>query len=96
MSVATKRILYPYEEASELLGLPSVQALRDLVFKGRGPTPTRIGRRVLFTYADLENWALSHRSPDRAAPGGETSTIPQVARGRGRPSVRDRQASGRA
>lgn len=84
MTHAPTRLLYPYEEAAILLGLPSVQALRDLVHRGRGPVPTRIGRRVLFTPADLSAWIEAHRAPPLASPPPEPLTSCQRRR-RGRP-----------
>lgn len=90
---APTRLLYPYEEAASLLGLPSVQALRDLVHRGNGPVPTRIGRRVLFAPADLAAWVEAHRAP--AAP--LVPMTPSAARRRrGRPSVAERQTAAQA
>jgi hypothetical protein len=84
------KILYTYGEAAELLGLRSAQALRDLVYKNRGPIQTRIGARVLFAYADLAAWAAAHRDIAPPRPSEEVPT-PGQGRRRGRPSVADRQ-----
>ena len=86
-----QKILYSYAEAAGLLGLPSPQALRDLVYKNRGPIQTRIGARVLFAYTDLLVWASAHRdiTPMPTSAGAET-TAPGK-RCRGRPSVADHQ-----
>lgn len=83
------KILYSYPEAADMLGLPSVQALRDLVYKRQGPLPTRIGRRVRFAHRDLVAWADSHRD----APVAISGSAP--VRRRGRPTVAERQATGR-
>lgn len=82
------QILYSYSEAAGLLGLPTAQALRDLVYKGRGPVATRIGARVLFAYADLTAWAAAHRD---IAPASPLQQANSPLRKRGRPSVADRQ-----
>lgn len=88
---ATKPLLYTYQQAATLLGLTSVQALRDLVFRGKGPVATRIGRRVFFTPADLQEWVDSHRDvPRNASEIEHHSTVALPARRRGRPSVRER------
>ena len=39
----------------------SVGALQDLVYKGRGPVATRIGRRTFFAVKDLEAFVDAHR-----------------------------------
>jgi hypothetical protein len=45
-----------------MLGLTE-QALRDLVWKNRGPVVTEIGRRRMFALADLEDFVARHRRP---------------------------------
>lgn len=87
--VAKSRLLYPYAEAAALLGLPSTQALRDLVYRGQGPVTVRVGRRVSFAAADLQAWVAAHRAPHQPI---ATVELPKAARRRGRPSVKDRQA----
>lgn len=39
----------------------SPAALRDLVYKGRGPVTVKIGRRTFFTHQDLEAFVAKHR-----------------------------------
>lgn len=84
-----QKLLYTYPEAASLLGLPSTQALRDLVYKNRGPIQTRIGSRVLFAHVDLVAWAAAHRDT-AGSPPSDSVTFRQGRR-RGRPSVVDRQ-----
>jgi len=55
MKAEFEKLLWNYEEAAQSLSL-TVQALRDLVYKGRGPKVTRMGRRVLFRPADVASW----------------------------------------
>lgn len=86
------RLLYSYTEAAQLLGLPSVQALRDLVYKGRGPRGVNIGRRVMFRADDLEAFVESLRSDQPPLPPTIVQTSPISKRRPGRPSVRERQA----
>ncbi|WP_224705112.1 helix-turn-helix domain-containing protein [Devosia aquimaris] len=88
---ATNPFLYTYQQAATLLGLKTVQALRDLVFRGKGPVPTRIGRRVFFTPADLQAWVDAHRDvPCNGDAIVHNPTASAHARRRGRPSVRER------
>ena len=93
------RLAYSYAEAARILGLGSVQALRDLVYKGVGPKLTRVGvsgRRVLFAHADLIDWLVQHRDSTPLQPVSPTlnSACSQSARRRrGRPSVADRQTA---
>lgn len=54
------RLLYDYDGAAEMLSM-SPGALRDLVYKGRGPIATKIGRRTFFSYKDLETFVDAHR-----------------------------------
>ncbi|HVZ02069.1 MAG TPA: helix-turn-helix domain-containing protein, partial [Dongiaceae bacterium] len=54
------QLLLNYEQAAAALAL-SRAALRDLVYKGRGPVVTRIGRRTLFAVSDLEDFVERHR-----------------------------------
>lgn len=46
-------LLYDYKRAAGALSM-SRSALRDLVYKGRGPRITKIGRRTFFARCDLE------------------------------------------
>ena len=66
-SAVSLRLLLSYEEAAAALAL-SRAALRDLVYKGRGPIVTKIGRRTLFSIADLEAFIEEHREISRPAP----------------------------
>jgi len=54
------RLLYDYDGAAEMLSM-SAGALRDLVYKGRGPVTTKIGRRTFFAYKDLESFVEDYR-----------------------------------
>ena len=56
------KILLDYKGAAEALSLTE-QALRDLVYKGRGPTVTKIGRRCMFALTDLHEFVQRHRRP---------------------------------
>lgn len=49
------KLLWNYEETAHHLSL-TVQALRDLVYKGRGPKVTRIGQRAMFRPVDVKDW----------------------------------------
>lgn len=51
----SNKLLWDYKETAQNLSL-TVQALRDLVYKGRGPKVTRIGQRVMFRPADVRTW----------------------------------------
>jgi hypothetical protein len=82
------KLLYSYADAAALLGLKSVQSLRDLVYRKQGPTRTIVGRRVLFAFGDLALWAESHREIIAHV----NDDLPPKRRGR--PSVRDRQQAG--
>lgn len=54
------RLLLDYEAAAVALSM-SRGALRDLVYKGRGPVVTKIGRRTFFAVRDLEEFIADHR-----------------------------------
>ncbi|GAB5470396.1 MAG: hypothetical protein Kilf2KO_34260 [Rhodospirillales bacterium] len=55
-------LLLDYEGAARALSM-SRAALRDLVYKGRGPTVTKIGRRTFFAVTDLEAFIEKRREP---------------------------------
>lgn len=55
MAYPTRPLLLDYDSAARCLSL-SKQALRDLVYKGRGPKVTKIGRRVFFKPGDIEEF----------------------------------------
>lgn len=56
----SEKLLWTYEEASARLSM-SEQALRDVVYKGRGPDFIRVGRRVFFRPDDVMRWIDSLR-----------------------------------
>lgn len=60
MNENTHKLQYDYKGAAALLSL-SPAALRDLVYKGRGPVTVRIGRRTFFAYKDLEAFIEQQR-----------------------------------
>lgn len=76
-------LLLDYQSAAKALSL-SPAALRDLVYKGRGPVATRIGRRTFFALADLEAFVEAHREPSVTAMPTEKNS---AKRKRGRPTV---------
>lgn len=78
-------LLYDYERAANALSL-SRAALRDLVYKGRGPRITKIGRRTFFAPADLEAFVEALRANSAAA---EQPIRRNKGRSRGRPSLAD-------
>jgi hypothetical protein len=75
------QLLLNYEQAATALSL-SRAALRDLVYKGRGPVVTRIGRRTLFAVSDLEEFIGQHREVPRFAPANEDNRPRRSRRGR--------------
>ncbi|MGA7178923.1 MAG: helix-turn-helix domain-containing protein [Thiobacillaceae bacterium] len=81
-------LLLDYEGAAKALSL-SRAALRDLVYKGRGPRTTRIGRRTLFAVKDLEAFVDQHREP---APMQAPPAVRERARRRGRPTIAEQMA----
>lgn len=87
MSVHTP-LLLDYENAAAVLGL-SRPALRDLIYKRRGPATVNIGRRTRFAYKDLEAWVDQHRKPTASLP-----VVEMPKRKRGRPSIADQIARG--
>ena len=82
------KLLLDYEEAARALSLTRA-ALRDLVYKGRGPSVTRIGRRTFFAIKDLEEFIDRHR---QRAPPMTTPELPLAKRARGRPTIAQRMA----
>ncbi|WP_374834307.1 helix-turn-helix domain-containing protein [Paenochrobactrum pullorum] len=81
-------LLLNYDDAAKKLGL-SRPALRDLVYKRRGPATINIGRRTMFAYKDLEIWVDGLRKP---AP--QPANIDMPKRKRGRPSIADKMLRG--
>ncbi len=55
-------LLLDYERAAKALGMTE-GALRNLVWKNKGPVVTEIGRRRMFALSDLQDFIASHRSP---------------------------------
>lgn len=54
------KLLLDYPAAAAALSM-SRGALRDLVYKGRGPVVTKIGTRTFFAVNDLERFVERHR-----------------------------------
>jgi hypothetical protein len=74
------KLLLNYKDAADALGLTE-QALRDLVWKNRGPVVTEIGRRRLFAFSDLEDFVARHRRPP-APPDSSSEAFPRRRRAR--------------
>jgi hypothetical protein len=81
-------LLLDYEAAASALSL-SRAALRDLVYKGRGPAVTKIGRRTFFAVKDLEAVIDRHRE---CAPRLEAPAPAPAKRRRGRPTIAEQMA----
>lgn len=88
MNNECRPILLNYDDAAKTLGLTR-PALRDLVYKGRGPTIVKLNKRTMFAYKDLEAWVDQHRQPSPNLP-----TVEKPKRKRGRPSIADNIAMG--
>lgn len=87
----TQVLLLDYEGAAKALSL-SRAALRDLVYKGRGPRVTKIGRRTFFAVKDLEVFIDRHREPVLVQNPPPAIERP---RKRGRPTIAEQMAAGR-
>ena len=61
----------PTREAANYLGL-SHRTLEGMRCRGGGPAFLKLGRRVLYRQADLDQWALSNRRHSTSDPGLET------------------------
>ena len=85
----TLKLLLDYEEAAAALSL-SRAALRDLVYKGRGPVVTKIGRRTFFAVRDLEDFVEQHRQPQSVRLPDDG--LPAKKRKRGRPTKAEQVA----
>ncbi|MCP5366705.1 MAG: helix-turn-helix domain-containing protein [Hyphomicrobiales bacterium] len=81
--IASPILLLDYDGAAKALSM-SRAALRDLVYKGRGPRAVRIGRRMFFALKDLEEFVDQHRE-GVPVPTRETPVPPR--RKRGRPTI---------
>ena len=75
-------LLLDYDNAARLLGMTRA-ALRDLVYRHRGPATVKLGRRTLFAYRDLEAWStrtaclpLRLRLPTSRSESGEGRASP--------------------
>lgn len=53
-------LLLDYNRAASALCMTR-GALRDLVYKGRGPVVVKIGTRTFFAVKDLEAFVVAHR-----------------------------------
>jgi hypothetical protein len=85
-------LLLDYDGAAKALSM-SRAALRDLVYKGRGPRVTKIGRRTFFAVKDLEAFIDCHRE------GGSAQTTGRLVthkRKRGRPTLAEQMAFGKS
>ena len=83
MAFQKEKLLFDYDGAAEALSLTRA-ALRDLVYRGRGPRVTKIGRRTFFARRDLEDFVAAHRAAlkPHCAPADQLKR-----RKRGRPSI---------
>ena len=81
-------LLLDYDGAARALSM-SRPALRDLVYKGRGPRVTKIGRRTFFAVKDLEAFIDRHREPAATQP---MSPMIERTRKRGRPTIAEQMA----
>lgn len=81
-------LLLDYQSAAKALSL-SPAALRDLVYKGRGPIVTRIGRRTFFALKDLEAFVEAHRLS--SSQPNATHAV-NTKRKRGRPTIAEQMA----
>ena len=71
-----------YSQASAYLGLPSVAALRMMVYRGKAPPSIRFGMRDRrFRVADIDGWLERNAAVMR-----EPSPAPMEARKPGRPT----------
>jgi len=85
---STLLLLLDYESAAKALSL-SRAALRDLVYKGRGPVVTKIGRRTFFAVKDLEAFVDQHRE---CASNFLAEKCSPTKRKRGRPTIAEQMA----
>ncbi len=74
-------LLLDYEQAAAVLSL-SRAALRDLVYKGKGPTIVKLGRRTLFAVSDLQSFVEQHREAPRDVTARANEYIRRSKRGR--------------
>lgn len=76
-------LLLDYERAAKALSL-SRAALRDLVYKERGPVVTKIGRRTFFAIKDLQDFVEAHRECPQKRKAAQAHP---ARRKRGRPTI---------
>jgi hypothetical protein len=88
--IGSQVLLLDYDGAAKALSM-SRPALRDLVYKGRGPRTTKIGRRTFFAVKDLEVFIDRHREPT-IMQTQEPAIVPK--RKRGRPTIAEKMAAG--
>jgi hypothetical protein len=81
-------LLLDYDGAARALSM-SRPALRDLVYKGRGPRVTKIGRRIFFAVKDLEAFIDHHREPTTMR---TQEPVIVAKRKRGRPTIAEQMA----
>jgi len=67
MTIEPIILLLDYNGAAKALSM-SRGALRDLVYKCKGPVVTKIGRRTFFAVRDLENFIDQHREVYESIP----------------------------
>lgn len=84
-------LLLDYDGAAKSLSM-SRAALRDLVYKGRGPRVTKIGRRTFFAVKDLEAFIDQHRE---GTPLQSEQPAIVLKRKRGRPTIAAQMAAGK-
>ncbi len=90
MSVAHAPLLLDYDAAAAMLSL-SRAALRDLVYRNRGPRTVKLGRRTLFAVKDLEAFVDLNRQPERPVMSAQVLAPPGKRR-RGRPTILEQMA----
>lgn len=83
-------LLLDYDAAAAMLSL-SRPALRDLVYRNRGPRIVKLGRRTLFAVRDLEAFVDAHRQPERPVISSPV-VAPPGKRRRGRPTIVEQMA----
>lgn len=84
-------LLLDYDGAAKSLSM-SRAALRDLVYKGRGPRVTKIGKRTFFAIKDLEAFIDQYRE---GAPSQAMQPAIVQKRKRGRPTIAQQIAAGK-
>jgi len=98
-------LLLDYDRAADALSM-TVQALRDLVYKGMGPARTFVGNKPYFAPEDLLAWRASLRRDPPKVPQTvssvatrtdvPTAPMPTLRRRRGRPTKAEQLARAQA